>query len=254
MTAPVRPAEAGHWYWPDGSPAYTIVGANGKERPTDLRDARKLGLLPSVTTIIRAAANPGLEAWKQRQVMLAALTLPRNADEDEAAFVERILADSKEEASRAADRGTQIHAAVQAAYEGQPVPEEHRATVDVVRSVIREHFGEEPHEVERSFAHPAGFGGKVDLHGPSYVVDVKTKAFTAGDKVAAYDEHRMQLAAYRVGLDHPTARLANVFVSTLEPGLVRVVEHTEAQAAQGWAMFWALLQYWQARTGHTVAA
>jgi hypothetical protein len=51
-------SEAGHWYDHDGKPMYTIVGANGKERNTTLRDAKKEGLVPSVTTIIGIAAKP----------------------------------------------------------------------------------------------------------------------------------------------------------------------------------------------------
>jgi len=52
---------AGHWYRrSDGSPQYTIVGKNGKERDTTLRDAREHNLVPSVTTIMRIAAAPGL--------------------------------------------------------------------------------------------------------------------------------------------------------------------------------------------------
>ena len=54
-------AESGHWYQADGTPAYEIVGANGKMRPTTLRDARKLNLYPSVTTIIRLMDAPGLD-------------------------------------------------------------------------------------------------------------------------------------------------------------------------------------------------
>lgn len=34
-------AEAGHWYSKEGEPKYTIIGANGKERNTTLRDAKK---------------------------------------------------------------------------------------------------------------------------------------------------------------------------------------------------------------------
>ena len=33
--------ETGHWYDKDGNSQYTIVGANGKERNTTLRDARE---------------------------------------------------------------------------------------------------------------------------------------------------------------------------------------------------------------------
>ena len=56
-------SEAGHWYDHDGNPMYTIIGANGKERNTTLRDAKKEGFVPSVTTIIGIAAKPSLENW-----------------------------------------------------------------------------------------------------------------------------------------------------------------------------------------------
>jgi hypothetical protein len=36
-------SEAGHWYDKGGNPAYTTIGKNGVERPTTLRDAKKLG-------------------------------------------------------------------------------------------------------------------------------------------------------------------------------------------------------------------
>jgi hypothetical protein len=73
-----KPSESGHWYKKDGSPAYTTIGKTG-ERATTLRDARKLGLLPSVTTINGMLSKAGLDTWKQQQVLLAALTLPRLA-------------------------------------------------------------------------------------------------------------------------------------------------------------------------------
>ena len=42
-------SESGHWYDHTGESKYTIVGKNGKERPTTLRDARKHCYVPSVT-------------------------------------------------------------------------------------------------------------------------------------------------------------------------------------------------------------
>ena len=35
-----------HWYSRDGRPAYEVESAKGMMRPTTLRDARKLGLVP----------------------------------------------------------------------------------------------------------------------------------------------------------------------------------------------------------------
>ena len=90
-------SENGHWYAPDGTPAYTIIGKNGKERNTTLRDARTLELRPSVTTIISVMAKPGLEQWKLNQVLMAALTMPRVEGETEPEYISRIIRDSKEQ-------------------------------------------------------------------------------------------------------------------------------------------------------------
>src|SRR5438132_5206118 len=71
------PSESEHWYFQDGQPCYTIIGKNGKERATRLNDARKLDLVPSVTKILNEAAKPGLESWKAKQILEAALPLPK---------------------------------------------------------------------------------------------------------------------------------------------------------------------------------
>ena len=73
----VRASESQHWYDRDGNPAYSVIAKNGIPRPTTLRDARKLNLVPSVTTVLSCASKPALEAWKLNQMMLACLTLPQ---------------------------------------------------------------------------------------------------------------------------------------------------------------------------------
>ena len=113
----VRASESQHWYTKTGDPAYTVKNKDGHQRPTTLRDARKLGLVPSVTTIIKCAASPGLEAWKLQQMMLAALTLPRAPEESEESFISRIQTDSKEQAKMAAERGSEVHAALESFFE-----------------------------------------------------------------------------------------------------------------------------------------
>lgn len=242
-------SEAGHWYERNGVPAYTIVGANGKTRNTTLRDARKLNLVPSVTTIINVAAKPGLDRWKQEQVLLAALTLPKIDAESDDEYIIRILDDSKDAARSAADAGTDIHASIEAFYRGE-TRDRHQEHVKGVIKVLDGYFGQQPWVAERSFAHEAGYGGKVDLHAPELVVDVKTKDFTDPSRVDGYDEHVMQLAAYRVGLGMPNARCANLFVSRSQPGLCVIKEWTPAQILNGWMMFNSLLTFWQLKNDH----
>ena len=101
--------ESGHFYAADGSPAYRIIGKNGKERNTNVKDAREHGFVPSVTTVLNIIAKPGLTNWLQQQVLLAALTLPRIEGETEENWLERVMSDSKSTGRDAADRGTQMH-------------------------------------------------------------------------------------------------------------------------------------------------
>lgn len=233
-------SESGHWYAKDGTPTYRIIGANGKERNTTLRDARKLDLVPSVTTILNCAAKPGLNAWLQQQVLLAALTLPRGQDEPEEAWIERIMADSKTVTQEAADRGTAMHGQIEAYFEKKP-GEYPDYVKETYISVVRE-FGVLDWVSEKSFASTLGFGGKVDLHGNNVVIDFKTKE-KVDDKTAVYDEHIMQLAAYRVGLGMPFAVCANVFVD--KQANVKIITHEETDLKKGWEMFQSLLRFYQ---------
>jgi len=56
-------SESGHFYASDGTPAYRIIGKNGKERNTNVKDARERGFVPSVTTVLNIIAKPGLNTW-----------------------------------------------------------------------------------------------------------------------------------------------------------------------------------------------
>lgn len=247
-----RASESNHWYTRDGVPMYTVEAKKGGQRATTLRDARSLNLVPSVTTILNVAAKPALLAWMQQQVLLAALTLPRRPDEPEKDYIDRIISDSKEQGKAAADAGTDIHASIQGHYEGKPTGK-HQESVDACVQAIYDHFGDAIWISERAFAHEAGFGGKCDLFCAgtlNAVVDIKTKEFTDPDKIGGYDEHLMQLAAYRVGLGIPNARCANVFVSRNVPGLVVVKEWPLEDLETGWEMFTHLLAFWQLKNDH----
>jgi len=243
----LHPAESTHWYTRDGLPAYQVKGKNGKMRNTTLRDARVHGYLPSVTTIIGCAAKPGLDRWKQEQVLLAALTTERIVGETEQDFLARIMADSREQGKKAAERGTIIHAAIEGFYEGKGLGD-YPDHVRGLENALAARFGNPQWLAEKSFASEMGFGGKTDLCAPGIVVDIKTKEFGPDKLPEAYEEHCMQLAAYRKGLGMETARCANAFVSVSHPGLVHLVEWTQEEINKGWFMFKGLFDYWYAKT------
>lgn len=241
-------SESGHWYRSDGTPAYSIVGKNGKERPVTLRDARANNLVPSVTTVTKLLACPGLDAWKQQQVLMAALTLPRVGGETEPDFLARVIRDSKETGRKAAERGTLIHGALECAYSEKRFNAEYEIHVSSVIYAITNKYGDQAWCAEKSFAKD-GYGGKCDLHSPEVVIDFKTKEFTENNLPKSYDEQIIQLAAYRHGLGFPAAKCANVFVSVTEPGLVHIVEHAGEDLSKGWMMFKCLLDFWYLKTG-----
>ena len=242
-------SESGHWYLPDGSPAYRIVGKNGKERNSTVKDAREHGLLPSVTTIIGCASKPALDVWKQQQAILSALTLPRLEVESEEDWLSRVVSDSKETAKQAAERGTQIHGVIEAFYEGIYIPEL-PPYVRAVETAINEHFGSQLWMAEKSFAY-GGFGGKCDLISKShqksdgFVIDFKTTEKDL-DKLDYYFDHQMQLSAYRQGFEMPKARCAIVYVNALQ-NKAKLVEIPEDDLRIGWECFTHLLAFYRAK-------
>jgi hypothetical protein len=250
-----RSAESVHWYNKNGSPQYTVKAKDGSNRPTTLRDARKMGLVPSVTTVLKVSAKPALEAWKLEQMLLAALTLPRIEGENEKSLIARIVADSKESAKAAAERGTRIHESIEKHYKKEAVDPEHEKLVWAFEETVFNHFKTHPHQTwhtEVAFASEMGYGGKIDLYAPQglgvpdgIVLDAKSKAFSPDDDVKGYEEHGMKLAAYRMGLGLPYARCANVFVSVTHPNLIKVVEWSEEDLKRFWLMFNSLLDYWE---------
>ncbi len=236
-------SEQGHWYDREGNPRYTIVGKNGKERNTTLRDARKEGLLPSVTSIIRCAAAPGLELWKSQQVLMAALTTDRLPDESEQQFIDRIIKDSQEQALKARERGTLIHAWVQSGFEGdQSLTSEALEYYKAARKAIEQECGDLPWICEQSFSN-GRYGGKIDLQNATHIIDIKTTDKDLTD-VKTWHEHHMQLAAY---CRHNGQRCGILYINyKAETKLIWI---TDEEKETGWQCFNALLDYYYAKTG-----
>lgn len=239
-------SEGGHWYTLDGTPAYQVVDGKGNLRPTTLRDARKLDLVPSVSGIIRMGAAHQLEKWKKDQHLIAADEIgPRLPEEGLQAWMNRVDAKAIENMAKAPDLGTEIHAAIEKALVDTvwiPRPEAHAAI-----ETLEGWCGLDGIRPEKSFAHLLGYGGKVDVHKEGFVADFKTKAFTELDLPKTWDNHAMQLAAYKEGVGQLTARCAIIYVSTSVPGLTHLVEIDEDEIERGWTMFVHLLEYWQAK-------
>jgi hypothetical protein len=236
------------------------LSAKGEPRSTTVRDARKLGLLPSVTNILGVIAKPELTAWLQEQAVMAALTLPRLEGESEDAFARRVVEDSLSTRDNAAGFGTAFHQGAQCVAETLEVDPEHPAA-DWLRHYRDWYQGQVTalHWTERTLVEPLrGFAGTADLlvehreHGLC-LVDLKTMKVRPGDKPRPYKSWCYQLAAYRdaavIEVERPVKCL-NLIVNSLEAG--PPVEHlwSEEELGIGLEAFYAAHRLWCIEKGY----
>ena len=91
-------SESGHWYTQEGDPMYTVPKKKGGGlRATTLRDARKLNLVPSVTTVMKELAAPQLEMWKIKQAVTFSKKMRKRSGETDDQFAMRAYYKSQEQ-------------------------------------------------------------------------------------------------------------------------------------------------------------
>lgn len=230
---------ASHWYHPDGAPVHQQPTHDGGTRPTTVRDARNLKLLPSVTNVLGVVAKPQLEVWKANQVALAALKNPKQPGESDEYWMKRIVEASKEPVIEAADLGSRIHEALELATACKPFDLSLEAYVDPVMEWL---FSTNITIIEREvvLVNPReGYAGRCDAlfrygKAGTGVIDFKTRKTQPGKEVTPFDGQGAQLAAYAAcyfGVEAlPKCLLANIYISTTEPGRMEVCKHEDAPA------------------------
>jgi hypothetical protein len=103
----VKTDESAHWYEYKGGVVLPRYEAT-------LREARKQNLFPSPTSIEKdVRANPMLARWIRNETVKAFINNPRTPGEDDDAYAQRCLAVSDNIAKEAAERGTNIHDAIE---------------------------------------------------------------------------------------------------------------------------------------------
>ena len=250
-----------HWYQRDGVPLHSVLSAKGSlqtatMRPTTLRDARKLGLLPSVTNILGVIAKPELTAWLQEQAVMAALTLPRLAGETEDAFAKRVVEDSLTTRDGAADFGTAFHNGAERVAKTLEVDPQHPAAAWLQHyRVWYQGNAALLNWTERVLVNRTiGYAGTADLfiehavHGP-VLVDLKTMKVKPGAKASPYKSWCYQLAAYRKALGLPV-KCMNLIVNSVEPA--PPIEHvwSDAEMELGADAFEAAHKLWTIEKGY----
>ena len=255
-------SEGAHWYDRHGNPMYEVPNKSkpGEMRPTTLRDARKLDLVPSVTSVQKIKARPFLQNWKISKYLEEALTFPLDGRQP-AEVIPEIIERVQAELARPMELGSLIHAEIEkhillryrrVGYD--PSPDVDPKIIEALDEWINIHRVT-CCDVEKSFASPHGYGGKVDLvcrWGAAQklaVVDWKTTDTQPDKPFRFYDDWCSQLAAYSAGLfkernidgeiDH-----INVAFSRNEPGRMKTKVWKREEVIHGLSVFFAELNLW----------
>lgn len=223
----------------------------GELRPTRLTDARKHGWFASVTTIQGMLDKPGLNNWRIDEHLKTVFELGSlegfSALDD---FIQTVKQKTQEALDKAPQQGSDIHQSLEDALKGGLAAEEHQLAVSnaITLAEVKTGAPNSTFIVEKSFVHPMGYAGKVDVHiigETPWVLDWKSKNDAAKWKPGkmAYAEMCQQLAAYRVGLGLHNARCANVFVC-IPTGEVEFHEWGQEELDREFANFSDLLRIW----------
>lgn len=236
----------------------------GELRPTRITDVRKWWeqgqlVVPSVTTVLDVLAKHALINWKIDQHLIQAfkhLDKPRDEGYSESDYIFDIKRFTELEMDKAPSAGTDFHKLMEQYINGEITNEDPNfnlcfKTFDVI---FEKTNGIDTWEPEINFISNLGFGGQIDLsNNPNspWIIDYKTKQTADKFKPGkmAYDDHRMQLAAYRMGIGQPSARCANVFVC-LEDGQIDFHEHSQEELEKGWGLFQHALEIWKLQTNY----
>lgn len=225
-SAKVTSRSSSRWYWPNGQPCYELPKktSEGMKQPT-LTDARQLGLLPSVTTILKILHKPNLQDWLIEQAVLAVMTTPRLSGETQDQFIHRVLSIERiqdEEADTAAQRGKDIHDAIEKAVRGEPWDAQWLEYVSPVLPIVRT-LG----RVAWTEKHLVGDGyagrGDIALDDDRTITILDFKTAKTMPKKQSWAEHMLQTSAYAKAMGNVADRhivTGNVYISTTSPGLV----------------------------------
>ena len=245
----VQTDQAGHWYTAEGESAHVVIGKNGKERNTTVTDARQMGLYPSVTSVLGIMDKPQLTSWKIEQAIMSSLTLPKEEGETLEEYARRVVKDSKESTTKAAEHGTKMHTEMENILLGRACSAD-----EVLKPYIETFKKWADANVEKTYwcekgLVGAGYAGRCDAYVKlkgigDAIIDLKNRK--VNPKYSPFYEHSdaPQLWAYKNASENPQAACVSIVLASNDSSklMTRVWEDDELyQAGIG---FNALLKVW----------
>jgi hypothetical protein len=249
--------KSNHWYNLDGTPCHTING-----HKTTLRDARKLNLIPSVTSVMSIMAKDRVADWKVEEALKLAFSMTPAKGADFSVWAQAVLdaSEAKQDATR--DFGTKVHALFEHVLTTGKAPALFSPLCQGVEGWV-------PHIVDWFTANvltvysceksvvdaDLGYAGRYDAfiwhkaHGP-VVLDCKTQGVKG--KPRTYPEWASQLCAYSKRLTCCLGEgvignpgCLSVVIDSTKPGPLHEHLWTPNDVEAGWEVFTAALKLWQ---------
>jgi hypothetical protein len=231
-----------------GSHYYT---KDGELIDGDLRQARKLGGLPSPTTVLNILGSPGLKYYFRKQMFESTATTPRLPNESDDDYFDRCCKWADEHGQAARDRGGDFHDLVQRFHMR---PRSGEITTDHTLYTQFEAYTDWYFaNVKRSLMVEQavigqGYAGRVDhvaemMDGRIACLDVKTQDITKKKKFTYYSNWAVQLGAYAGAIKPIPDVLISVAVSSNSPAVVEAYEWPKPPSYYH-DIFLGLLKYW----------
>jgi len=244
----VQTDQSGHWYTEDGESAHVILGKNGTERNTTVADARKLGLLPSVTSVLGIMDKPQLTSWKIEQAIMSSLTLPKEENETLEEYARRVVKDSKQSTTKAAEHGTRMHEQAENILMGRATckDEDLQPYIKTFKKWADANI-EKTYWCEKALV-GAGYAGRCDAYvrlkgiGDA-IIDLKNRKVNPKYD-PFYDTDCAQLWAYRVASENPKAACVSVVLASNDPESIQHHVWGEDELHQAGIAFQAMLKVW----------
>ncbi|HEY7823960.1 MAG TPA: hypothetical protein VIG24_14045 [Acidimicrobiia bacterium] len=212
-------------------------------------------LVPSVTNVIGILDKPALPRWAAKMVAERAMVMKASlARMDDGDIVDTLKAVPWQKSGRAADRGTDIHAYLEALlnqWEPEPLSEDALPYKDAADAWYQECYPDEVLATELTMFHPA-YAGTTDVvmrrGGKLIIADFKTSK-------AVYDEAALQLSALAgcytdaEGQPVPWRDADGEYLEFPELVVIRIgvdgyEEKTVADPQAGLRVFFGLLDAW----------
>jgi hypothetical protein len=240
--------------WYDGKEVvHEVEGKNGKMRKPTVKDARKHGYKPSVTSIIDVIDKPGLHIWKENELIRACFEMHGDGLlYTPEGYKVSALEKSREKTDQAVNFGKALHGEIEQYlklrhnYNILDISKDLAAFLDPVQSWIEsndlEGFAELAMNNDR-FAGTIDFTGSVNKN-PT-VLDFKTQKTNDKQRFNYYNTWKLQLAGYGLlmGYEPDNVDFMNVCISSTEPNLIEAKTYTAKDMKKAYRMFDRLVMH-----------